>query len=119
MIFYEQPSAEWVPFDFKLLEAYQILQDETCPKCGHPIWLCRSDSNRVDFKVRSAVCQADKALKLYEAGQIKDRKEKSEAMKDRANMGRYFYTEPYNPPESEGGLPTRRDFYDAITAGKM
>jgi len=115
MIFHEQPTAEWIPFDFKLLEAYQILQDETCPKCGHPIWLCRSEGNNVGFKVRSAICYADKAMKEYESGKLKG-SEKRDAQKNRGDWGRYYYTEPFNPPNSDAPLPTRSEYYQALTA---
>lgn len=114
MIFHEQPSADWIPFDFKLLEAYQILQDETCPKCGHPIWLCRSDSNNIGFKVRTAVCYADRELKMYEDSK-KPMGERAKS-KERAQMGEYYYVYPYNPPTASGPLPTRQQFYEEMSA---
>lgn len=112
MIFHEQPTDPWTPFDFKLLEAYQILQDELCPKCGHPIWLCRSTSNRVEFKAQAAYCSGERALKEKEdqAKPVKERAKKNE----RSHWGEFFYTTPYSPPNVEGGLPSRADFYREI-----
>lgn len=109
MLFYEQPTDPWIPFDFKLLEAYQRLQDEICPRCGHPVWLCRSTSNRVQFHVREAYCSAERALKEKEnAGN------KKISAKDKREWGRYMYTEPYVPESVGGDLPTRREYYEDL-----
>lgn len=114
MIFHEQPTDPWLPFDFKLLEAFQMLQDETCPKCGHPVWLCRSTSNNVAFKVQTATCYAEKAQLAAEDSK-KSKKEKADS-KDRAKWGQYTYVVPYNPPNADGPLPTRREFYEEQAA---
>ena len=105
MIFHEQPTDPWNDFDFKLLEAYQILEDETCPLCNQPIWLCRSDSSELQFKVKSATCFADRELKLAE--EKRNSKNKSDAAK-RKEFGKYYFTEPYMLNEAD--LPTRRDY---------
>lgn len=112
MIFYEQPTDKWTPYDFKLLEAYQILQDEICPQCGHPVWLCRSDSNRIAFKVNSTVCYAERALQK-KRDDAKDKKHRADA-KERAEYGKIYYTEPFVPKNVEGGLPTRSEYYDQL-----
>jgi predicted nucleic acid-binding Zn-ribbon protein len=112
MLFYEQPTDPWTPYDFKLLKAYQILQDETCPKCGHPVWLCRTSSNRVQFKVRSAVCQADRALRAAEDNR-RDKKDRADG-KERREWGKFYYIQPFTPPNVEGGLPTREEFYEEM-----
>jgi hypothetical protein len=114
MIFHEQPSAEWTPFDFMLLEAYQILQDEICPKCGHPIWLCRSNSSRVEFKVEGAVCQAERSLREYENNR-RPSTERANA-KERKEWGLFHYTVPFTPLNVEGGLPSRQEFYEEFAA---
>lgn len=110
MIFYEQPTDPWTPFDFKLLEAYQMLQDELCPKCGHPVWLCRSESNRVQFKVRAAVCYAERALREKE-DQSKKPNDREKDRSVRQSWGEFFYTQPFIPENVEGELPTRMEFY--------
>lgn len=116
MIFYEQPTDPWVKFDFMLIEAYQILQDETCPKCGHPVWLCRSSSNTVQFKVTPNVCYAERALKEYE-NQKKPVNDREKDPKIRKEWGMFFSTSPFVPLNVEGELPTRTEFYEEM-AGK-
>lgn len=116
LIFHEQPHKPWEPFDFLLLEAYQILQDETCPRCGHFVWLCRSDDNRLDFKVRTDVCAADRKLKLaeYNAKPPKER----DAKKDKAligSFGKFFYTVPEMILD-DVKMPTRADYYRSLQA---
>lgn len=115
MLFYEQPSDPWLPFDFKLLEAYQILQDEICPHCGHPTWLCRSTSNALGFKVRSTTCYAEKAMKDYENNQ-RPSSEREKDNKVRARWGEHSYTVPFVPENLDTELPTRRDFYQELNA---
>jgi len=112
MIFHEQPTDPWTPYDFKLLEAYQILQDELCPKCGHPVWLCRSNSNRVEFKAQEAYCAGERALKEKE-DLGKPKAERANPAEKR-QWGQYTYTVPYSPPNIEGGLPTRREYYQEL-----
>lgn len=90
-----------------------MLQDETCPKCGQPVWLCRSDSNNVAFKVQSDTCFADKALKAYEDNK-KDRKERAKPA-EKKDWGKFFYTVPYVPPQAEGAeLPSRLEYYNGV-----
>lgn len=115
MIFYEQPTDPWVKFDFMLIEAYQILQDETCPKCGHPVWLCRSSDPRVQFRVTSNVCFAERALKEYE-DQKKPRTQREKDMKTRKEWGSFYSTSPFVPKNIEGELPTRTEFYEEMAA---
>lgn len=113
MIFHEQPTAPWKPFDFKLLEAYQILQDEMCPQCGHPIWLCRSSSNTVEFKVGTSYCAAERRLREFEDSKkpIKERASKT----DKAMWGVSHYTNPVVPEGMvDVQLPTRDDYYKEL-----
>lgn len=114
MIFHQQPTADWVPFDFHLLEAYQMLQDELCPKCGHPVWLCRSTSNNVEFQVREAYCNADRALREYEDNRkpTKERAKKD----DRKSWGQFHYTTPVVPANALGALPTRQEYFFELTS---
>jgi Zn-finger nucleic acid-binding protein len=114
MIFHEQPTDSWTPYDFKLLEAYQMLQDEMCPKCGHPVWLCRSTSNRVEFKVRDATCYAERALREKE-DQNKPRNQRETDKSVKAGWGRFYYTQPFVPENVEGELPTRAEFYEEFS----
>lgn len=112
MIFHEQPTAPWVAFDFILLEAYQRLQDEICPKCGHPVWLCRSSSTDVNFEVQTAYCFAERALKEAED---KARPRESRAKRDeKKTWGEFRYATPIAPPGRE--LPSRQDYFNELSA---
>jgi hypothetical protein len=115
LIFHEQPTEQWTPFDFMLLEAYQMLQDEICPKCGHPVWLCRSESPNVQFRVNGDVCQAERALKTYE-DQKKVSTEREKDRKVRNQWGAFYYTMPFVPENIEADLPTREDYYTEMAA---
>jgi hypothetical protein len=103
MVFYVQPTAAWEPFDFKLLEAYQILQDETCNMCGQPIWICRSDSSNIRIKVRKTQCNV--------SAELEKKQESDEKHKRKMKPGEYYYTtvETYDG----GHLPSRAEFYEA------
>lgn len=110
MIFHTQPTDAWERFDFLLLEAYQSLRDETCPKCGHPVWLCRSQSANVYFDVRDDFCQAERALKEAEARTNKTKL----SPKERKDLGRFQYTVPMAPEGTE--LPAREEYYADLAA---
>lgn len=113
MIFYEQPSDPWTPYDFKLLEAYQTLQDETCNKCGNPVWICHSEDTRVTFKMRSSVCFAERE-------QVRWEKQKQNNAKQKNKKDGHWEPEPgedwYPVPETTDGepFPTRNDYYRSL-----
>jgi len=106
MLFHEQPSDPWTPFDFKLLEAYQILQDETCSQCGNPIWVCRNENaSNVGFKVKTAKCFATAELERWQ-----EREEKKKSKKKA--YGEYPYTVAYTYDDSD--FPSRASYYEAL-----
>lgn len=111
MIFHEQPSAPWSDWDFSLLEAYQILQDETCPKCGQPSWLCRTTDPRVRFTVHESTCYAEKAL-MEKADSEKPSKEKAKKGQ-KAEWGRSRFARAEVNPARGDSLPTRKEAYEA------
>lgn len=107
MLFYEQPTDPWTPFDFKLLEAYQILQEETCRECGNPIWICRNDqAANVGFKIKTATCFAKAELDRY---QEREDKKKS----NKKTHGQYPYVVAYTYDGSD--MPTRASYYKALS----
>jgi len=114
MLFHVQPDLPWEPFDFKLLEAYQILQDETCPKCGQPTWLCRNDDPRVQFKYRDVVCYATRAVEEKRANQGKGKK--SITKEERASWGRIEFAVPFVPDNVGGELPTRAEYFERLNS---
>ena len=112
MLYHDQPNGAWTEEDFKILEAYQILQDEICPQCGNPIWLCRSNDDSVSWTVEKSVCRASRALE--EKAWRDDKTKKHTATKEeKANWGVSRYAVPkvsgHMPEGTE--LPTREDFY--------
>ncbi len=110
MIFREQPNKPWEPYDFKLLEAYQVLQDETCQHCGNPLWLCRSPDSNVRPVVRVARCQGKAALERREKARSDDKRAKK--VKD-LRPGEYEYV-VFEPVLEEKPLPTRSDWLEEM-----
>jgi len=104
MIFHEQPGDAWTPFDFLLLEAYQMLQDEICTECGNPIWICRNEeAANVGFKVKVATCFAKAELDKWAEAQEKKKKK---------TYGQYPYVIAYT--YDDGPLPSRQDYLNAL-----
>lgn len=106
MVFHAQPTEPWESFDFKLLEAFQILQDETCNMCGQPIWICRSDSSRIRIKVLKAQCNV--------SAELEKKQQSDEKAKRKLKPGEYYYTKV--DTFDKGFLPTREEFYEAQSA---
>jgi hypothetical protein len=103
MLFQEQPTDPWTRFDFLLLEAYQILQDETCADCGSPIWICRNESaSNVGFKIKTSRCFAKAELEKWQ-----EREEKRKGSKKK--YGESPYVIPYTYDDTP--LPSRSSFY--------
>lgn len=109
MIFREQPSLEWEPFDFALTEALEILESETCGMCGHPVWLCDSKSRYLEFKTRTRICRATVV--------IENKRNPKAEREDKANFGKTYYAVPemrFDKP-----LPTRNEYYtEKLNVGK-
>jgi endo-alpha-1,4-polygalactosaminidase (GH114 family) len=86
-----------------LLEAMQILEEETCKECGNPVWVCRNESaSNVGFKVKVATCFAKAELDRWN-----EREEKKKTSKKR--HGEYPYVVAYTYDGSD--MPTRSQFY--------
>lgn len=89
--------------DFLLVEAMQILEDETCPECGSPIWVCRNEfASNIGFKVRTSICYARAELERW---QEQEEKKKS----SKKDYGVSPYTVPYTYDGS--AMPSRMQFY--------
>jgi hypothetical protein len=106
MLFSEQPTDPWNDFDFMLVEAMQILEDETCSECGNPIWICRNEeAANVGFRIKTSRCFAKAELdKWHEA---------EEKKKKKAKHGELPYVVAYT--YDEGPMPTRMDYYKALS----
>ena len=106
MLFQEQPTEPWTELDFLLVEAMQILEDETCPQCGNPIWICRNEfASSVGFKVKIATCYAQAELDKWNDKESK----KKEAPK---RFGQNPYTVAYTYDNSD--MPSRSQFYQSL-----
>ena len=107
MLFHEQPTEPWTKFDFLLLEAYQILKDETCQMCGNPIWICRNEfADNVGFKIKTTKCFAKAELDRYQEQQDK---KKSKSKKH----GEQEYVLAYTYDGSD--MPTRLSYYKQLS----
>lgn len=97
--------------------AYQILQDESCPTCGTPVWLGHNEDNTLGFDVEDATCYACSEL---ESAREKVREEfkgrehmrfgVTEYVVPRKDMG----TDPYGKPLPPGPLPSRTEAFEAM-----
>ena len=115
MVFRAQPRRDWIDLDFKLLEAYQILDDETCPQCGNPIWLCRNDDSDIEWTVQGSKCYATARLEEHRDG--KKKKEQKAKSDERKEWGVSYFPSPrVIKPRAEEGveLPTRADYYESL-----
>lgn len=115
MVLMESPDEPWRLLDFQLIEAFQILQDEICPQCGHPVWLCRNNSEDLIWKVVPAVCQG--TAEVEKQDWQKNNPGARPKAEDRASWGRVFHPVPemiHYPGEEKPDLPTREEFYAAL-----
>ena len=110
-----QPHDEWTDMDFRILEAYQIMQDEACGHCGNPIWLCRNEE--VMWAVKSDMCYADRALEEWHDKQ-RDSKGKS-GVKAGVHPYATAYVQKFDDSgemfEDTENLPSRQSFFEGLT----
>ena len=52
--------------DINLMLAWQVLKDETCPKCGIPSWIGHVSDKWTQFEVRESTCFSCEAIEQYE-----------------------------------------------------
>lgn len=89
-----------------LVEAMQILEDETCQQCGNPIWICRNESAaNVGFKIKMSTCFATAELEKWHEKEDKKKTKKK-------TYGTYPYAVPYSYDGSD--LPSRAQFYKSM-----
>lgn len=106
ILFQEQPGEAWTKFDFLLLEAYQMLQDETCNQCGSPIWICRNEfATNVGFKVKSVKCFAKAELERHAEIQEKRGNKKK-------TYGEQDVVVPYT--YDDGEFPSRAGYFEGL-----
>jgi len=105
MLFHEQPNDPWTALDFLLIEAMQMLEDETCQQCGNPIWICRNDqAANVGFKIKIATCYAKYELDRWQEAEDKKQNNKT--------YGQYPYVIAYTYDDSD--MPSRQQYYEYL-----
>lgn len=62
----------WNKWDILVAEAYEIVQREKCGQCGLPVWVCRSDDEHIQFKMKRDTCHAIAKKSEYEKKHQKD-----------------------------------------------
>lgn len=102
-----QPGDDWTDFDKKLAVAAHILKKQTCPKCGQPMWICRSDDSNLDFRVRTATCYSSKALE-----EARKKREKSNQKNKELKLGEFEYVEPVMLFDAK--MPTRQEWLKTL-----
>jgi len=97
----KQPADGWSDADKKLAIAFQILEDETCPDCGIPIWVGHSEDEHVVFSIKSRVC--------YSCAEIEDERERGEKRrgKRKPTKGKKHFV----VMEPSDHTPSREDYY--------
>ena len=114
-IVYGKPVGdEWDAMDRALIEAYQILDDERCPECGQPTWICRNDDPNIQFEVKKDICYAKRVIEEKNAD-LKSTKDPKERAKMKASWGAIEYPAPFTIDGSP--LPTRQEYYARVAQG--
>ncbi len=100
----KQPSDGWSAIDKKLVIAFQILEDETCPDCGTPVWIGHSEDNSVVFDVKSRIC--------YACAEIETQREKESKRKNHKPVkGKKEFV----VLDEDAKQPTRQEYYDSLS----
>jgi hypothetical protein len=100
----KQPSDGWSSIDKKLVIAFQILEDETCPDCGTPIWIGHSEDSSVVFDVKSRIC--------YACAEIETQREKESKRKNhKPTKGKKEFV----VLDDETKQPSREAYYSALS----
>ena len=101
------PYSEWSDLDYNLVHAYQSYKDELCPKCGNPVWLCRSTDPSIDWSVDTTTCYASQAIEARRFRDDNPSKQPDAATRKKWGSDYYAVAKPIRPDQT---LPTRADF---------
>lgn len=85
-----------------------MIEDEKCPQCGQPVWLCRSTDKDLSWTVKESICYASRAKEEKEANRNKKSRREKISASERSSWGRIEYSVPRTMNTE---LPTRKDFY--------
>ena len=113
MLFRTDPKEPWKSVDFALLIALQMMEDETCSQCGHPIWICRTNDPDMFFSVKSSVCHATRAVREKEHNELSQDDRTKVTAKEKASWGKSVHAVPeLNPASGRTELITRKEYYE-------
>lgn len=94
---------KWNEWDRLVMEAYQIHENEKCPKCGNARWICGSPNGHIRFKIRSEFCEA-----TFRVNDWRD----IEAKRDQKGLeATIAYAEPYTTEEGRDLSFYRDEYY--------
>lgn len=60
------PFEGWEPHDYRLMEAVDTLDRDTCKTCGNAVWLCHTTHAGVQFEIMNTWCYGAAELDDYE-----------------------------------------------------
>lgn len=113
-MFNQRPKAkvEWSVYDVKLLEAYEMLEEQTCNFCGQPRWICdaREDANWFTFRIDVGFCKGKQIQDEWDAKEQKMRNKEQSQLRD----GEFRQLVPHvdggfqYPDVQPGDRPTRK-----------
>lgn len=100
--------------DFALLVALQIIEDMMCGQCGQPMWICRSDDNKIEFRIRSSKCRSTARVREKEASMMSKEERDKITQKEKSSWGLMHYAVPAIIPNSgREHLPTFTEYLNA------
>jgi hypothetical protein len=85
------------------ITAYELLQDEICPECGEPVWICHNESKDIQFTGKETICYKTKARIQYKEKRTKVSKEHQDKQAGITYLVRTVF--------ESGKLPLRKRFY--------
>lgn len=100
-------SKKWSKWDYVTAEGYEIVQRERCPQCGLPRWVCGSDDERIQFRIKKDSCAAIEKKAAHEERHKKDKDE----------PGLTIRPEPYTTDDSDL-IDFREPYYRALAVRK-
>lgn len=77
---------KWGRWDITLAKAYQRFVNELCGQCGLPKYICHSDDNRIQFKLKRDECASTAVAERAQEDLVK---------REQKSFGIRLFGEPY------------------------
>ena len=97
---------KWSLWDRLIMEAYQIVENEKCDRCGLPRWICHNESNEIQYHIVRDECST--------TATIERQSEDDEKNKYKAH-GEQLSAEPYSV-EGKPLIEYRDTYYEQLAA---